>query len=195
MNGHLSNETLHRYLDGDLSWEERQQVRSHVNTCAECRQRLEHLRQAEYALRQITSFAVPADFTERVMKRVRQSPTYPWTSSSVTWIGRALMFTGVLLLIVAILEAWTLSTSFSTWHDIKVQWMTFWTNVLNDPESAMYILVNLDTSAESDIAQTVLPLALALIALGGFIHMVRWITTAPTYPRHLSYTMDRGLQG
>ncbi len=188
MNGHLNDEVLHRYLDQDLSWDERQRVREHVLTCAECRQRLEHLRQAEHALRQMTAFSVPADFADQVMQQVHQAAPLPWTWMSIPWVGRAFLGVGVFLLIGAAWEAWSLDNAFSTWMNGTSQWDRVVQTFFNDPVSAFYVLLSAGSGTESGVSQTVVPLALAFIALGGFLHLVRWITTSAGHFSQPAYT-------
>ena len=61
---------LNRYLDGELSDQERRAIERHVGTCAACHEALERLRAAEMALSQLpASTDVPSGFAERAVAR------------------------------------------------------------------------------------------------------------------------------
>jgi anti-sigma factor RsiW len=64
---------LNRYLDGELSGQERGDVQRHVDACATCREALERLRTTATALLQIPEPPkVPSGFAERVVARASQ---------------------------------------------------------------------------------------------------------------------------
>ncbi len=177
MTTHMDDEILHRYLDGELSWEERQRVRGHVATCPACRDRLEALRRAEYALRNLAAFDLPADFTDRVMSRVRRrAPTLLWTRAAVSRFARGIIFIGLLLLVVAVGEAWLFQEDLPSLGE-SVLWVFTWLGMVwSDPEAALDVLTTEGGEVATTVgilASTVVPLALALLALGLFIYMVR----------------------
>ncbi len=177
MNTHINDEMLHQYLDGDLPWSERQRVRDHIKSCHACRRRLEELRHAEHALRSMAAFDVPAEFTHRIMTQVRKTtPGVWWMRSAVLRFTRVVMALGCVLLIIVAWEAWAFGETFPPIGDIYTWSMTLLVALWSNP----YIIVETISSQGSEalttantLAETVIPLALALIALGLFLHMIR----------------------
>ena len=174
MSTHLSEEILHAYLDGDLAWEARQRVREHVLTCETCRQRLESLRQAEYALRQIPTFSVPTDFTAQVMQRIRAVSPPLWRQRSFVWAAHGLVLLGVVLLGLAAAESVTLSAL----SEQGLSLLTLDPTLLVDPLlllDAMMSLFARVVDGLMQVGETVVPLGVGLLAMGSFLEMVHWL--------------------
>ncbi len=171
MSEHLRREMLHRYLDGDLTWQEREQVRQHLDMCSTCAREMESLRRAEYALRQMARFTVPREFTQRVMAQVRASAT-PAASPTVVWAGRTAMLAGLLLLALSLVEAWSsVMTGITAFSGNAV-------DLLTDPVLLLEVLVSGSSGLGSGLVglgETAVPLGLALLALGAFAQALRWL--------------------
>jgi len=63
---------LAAYVDGELGESDYERVRAHVESCAECRAYVGHLRRSYAALEHIEAVSAPEGFGSRVKARVRR---------------------------------------------------------------------------------------------------------------------------
>jgi predicted anti-sigma-YlaC factor YlaD len=94
---------LQAYVDRDLSQERAILVEQHLAGCDGCRAKLARLQAVEMALETWPLAVEPADFTARVMDRVRSRPVLPtfrlyWSDLAISLAGAGLVF--------AVLLAW-----------------------------------------------------------------------------------------
>ena len=70
MSGHATAESLSLYLDAALPAAERRQVADHLDTCPDCRQRLDGLRRVVAGLGRLPTAAPPEDLAARVGREI-----------------------------------------------------------------------------------------------------------------------------
>jgi hypothetical protein len=73
---HPDRDSLSAYLEESLSIDATQWIKQHLNSCGACRTKLEQERVFLERLDGLCSVKPPADFTQGVMARVAQYPTY-----------------------------------------------------------------------------------------------------------------------
>jgi len=109
---HPDRDSLSAYLEESLSIDATQWIKHHLGTCASCRDKLEQERAFLAELDSLRSVRAPSDFTQGVMARVAQYPTYqprqevPWRR----YTTRGFVAAGVLL-VVAIFVGWVVAVS------------------------------------------------------------------------------------
>lgn len=163
MKGHLNRGLLHRYLDGDLTPKDMEQVRAHLSGCRSCQEALEGLRQADLLWQQMAVFEVPQDFTLQVMARVRPAPAL-WDRRVIAWLAAGLALVGALLLALV------------GWEVVgQVGWQAWPTTAdLSDP-LGLWEVVGAGLLA---LGETATPLGLGLLALGTFLSLARRLASA-----------------
>lgn len=72
---HVTSETLSAYLDEELSGEERARVASHLETCDQCRSRLQDLRATVEMVRDLDPLLAPEGLREAVSARLATGAT------------------------------------------------------------------------------------------------------------------------
>ena len=72
---------LSAYLDGELTANRAQEVRGHLETCPDCRERVESMRVARHAFRELAPERVSSDFDRKVQAAVGA----PAATSVVPW--------------------------------------------------------------------------------------------------------------
>lgn len=87
MNCRYVQSRLSAYLDCELSGQEQQQIRSHLEQCIECSLELESLRSTKKLLRQMP-VVIPARGPEQVLLRIRQATPAPRRTFVFRWGGR-----------------------------------------------------------------------------------------------------------
>jgi hypothetical protein len=92
------SEELSAYLDGELSGEEKEAVRAHLEGCADCRELLEKLRETAGAVKELPPVRAPKDLRDKVMASVAKESE----RRRVTW-GRRLWPVAATILIASIL--------------------------------------------------------------------------------------------
>ncbi len=181
MSDHVTSELMHRYVDGEIPWQERERVRAHVASCSACQQQLASLRQAEHALRQMAGFPVPTDFTAQVMTRVRSADSAaPWTRATFTWMAHGFVTAGLFVLAAALLEVVTEGIDIASLLTENIPSLVASGGVFADPLLLSTILPPLANTAGTGLAtleQTSVPVGVALLALGGFLEIMRWLAT------------------
>lgn len=94
---------MHKYLDGDITTEEEQQLKYHLEDCEACQEHFRELKRTLTLIQSAERFEAPTNFTANVMKNLptekRQVKYLRWfkmhpmlTAAAVFFI---LMFTGV----------------------------------------------------------------------------------------------------
>ncbi len=76
---HLSEETLHLYLDGELAPAEHEYVETHLSSCDECESRLESLRGLFETISAVPDRVLSQDLTPAVLAAI-QPAAFPWTA-------------------------------------------------------------------------------------------------------------------
>jgi hypothetical protein len=103
---HLTSELASAYLDRELASPERRRLDLHLETCSDCRARLERLRGTVALLAQVPRSAPPADLLERVhwdvlVEAVRPVPRRSFASRlSGSWGGLMTFATAAVMLLV-----------------------------------------------------------------------------------------------
>lgn len=73
------------YLDDELSQEETRMVEKHLESCADCRELMGYLRQAQDAMRSMPEIEVPADLLQRLRAIPSRKSRF---RSSLEWLMR-----------------------------------------------------------------------------------------------------------
>lgn len=167
---------MQRYVDGDLNPTEEATARAHLADCALCRCYVEGLQQTEALLRRMTRPAVPPEFARQVMARLQgQVATYLWAEPGGRWFAWVTGLAGLVVLTLTLAEILTGIPSASAWVTIA-DWLD---KALQGPETALSALGGMLAHTWQGVlvlGETALPLGLAMLALGGFIQMLRWLT-------------------
>jgi hypothetical protein len=85
---------LSAYIDGELDETSREQVEQHLATCADCRTRVDGLRETVYAVRALPMESPPRSFS------IPKQRTRSWTWAPVGWLGAAAA--AVLVIVVGV---------------------------------------------------------------------------------------------
>ena len=94
---HLSDFQLNEYLDNILDESTRRALESHVETCPDCRARLEEVRLVSIDLENLHEVKLSHDLTPSVMVHLPQGKPRTWTLFFTAQLGAAL---GALLFII-----------------------------------------------------------------------------------------------
>lgn len=108
----LSAESIYRYLDGDLSASEQDDLEAHLADCPSCRGAVETRRAIGEAAADLPRFEVPADFAVRIMKNI---PPERKRAKVAGWLGAALggvFGLGMAAVLIAVASGATLSQAF-----------------------------------------------------------------------------------
>ncbi|MFC4024910.1 anti-sigma-W factor RsiW [Oceanobacillus longus] len=65
-----SIELMHKYLDGDLTNQEECDLRTHLETCADCQHHFHELKRTITLIKSAEHFSAPDDFTQKVMQNL-----------------------------------------------------------------------------------------------------------------------------
>lgn len=101
--GEAFADLLDAFVDGELSEEEAQTVRAHLDTCADCRAYVEDAFAIRAAFPDAEDVTIPADFTAKVMAAVQQSPAAPKSRKKQPW-GRILLPLAACFALVLVLK-------------------------------------------------------------------------------------------
>lgn len=79
MNCHQANRMLHELLDEEISLEDEQLLKQHIQQCQGCREHLHGLQQTIVWVRSTSRICAPNDFTQRLMSRLpRETVAQMW---------------------------------------------------------------------------------------------------------------------
>ena len=87
---HMTDFELNEYFDETLDASARREADSHLQSCTECRVRLEALQQVFSDLAELNEIKMPRDLTSSVMARLPQKQSHIWTPSFAAQLGAVL---------------------------------------------------------------------------------------------------------
>ncbi len=190
MNKHLALKTIQLYVDSELSPAKIAAVQTHLATCSICRRHVEGLQQTEMLLRRAARLATPADFTAQVMARLqKQTPVQIWANGNGRWLAWVAGLAGLIILGLALLEVLASRPIQVDWSQLLLattDWNGFFLATTVWPNQALQVSGEILAALGSGLTRswqglsamgdTALPLALALLALGGFVQGMRWLS-------------------
>jgi anti-sigma factor RsiW len=179
MISHLSKTTLQSLADGELQGKQARLAREHLAACGACRSYAEDLRQVGLLVSRISRRTPPGDFVTRVMSRVRLHEALSHPRKWIRWWHVLIpVMSGLAILALTLGELFENGLSAQDWNSAAAGLSSLWGELLSTPASGVS---SLGTSAGAwwqgwvSIGTTALPLALALIALGGSVQILRWL--------------------
>ncbi|MCY7474387.1 anti-sigma-W factor RsiW [Bacillus safensis] len=106
---------MHQYLDGDIEPQDEKELKSHLQSCEECRTHFQHIEKSIALVQSTSHIEAPSDFTAKVMAGL---PKEKKRVSVQRWIkAHPLMVAAALFLI---LMGGSLFTSWNTDHNFSV---------------------------------------------------------------------------
>lgn len=87
---HLTDSQLNEYFDEALDAQARRAVDAHLQSCAECRARLEELQQVFSDLADLSEIKLPHDLTSSIMAHLPSKQPRIWTPFFAAQLGAAL---------------------------------------------------------------------------------------------------------
>ncbi|MFC5407618.1 zf-HC2 domain-containing protein [Cohnella soli] len=94
---------MHDYLDGDLSREDTNELRVHLNGCPTCQSRFDSLERTDALVKALPIEKTPEDLGDRIMKSLprKRSSARAWTS----WFGRHPAVSAAAIFVVVMLSS------------------------------------------------------------------------------------------
>ncbi|MFC5470364.1 zf-HC2 domain-containing protein [Cohnella suwonensis] len=94
---------MHDYLDGDLSREDTNQLREHLNGCPACQARYDSLERTDALVKALPIEKTPENLGDKIMKSLprKRRPTKAWTS----WVGRHPAVSAAAIFVVVMLSS------------------------------------------------------------------------------------------
>lgn len=126
---------MHRYLDGDLSEDEQQELRQHFNVCSAC---LKHFRELDYTVTALQADAIvdaPPDFTEKLFQQLPKKTSGRRSAWGERLRRHPFIFAASIFLILmstSFVAAWNKPTEFS---------------MTTDPENLDAIVIDAETQS------------------------------------------------
>jgi Putative zinc-finger len=87
---HLSDSQLNEYLDGSLAAETRRAVGTHLESCIDCRARLDELQFVFNSLSGLSEVQISHDLTPDILSQLPQKQSRVWTPVFAAQVGAAL---------------------------------------------------------------------------------------------------------
>ena len=84
---HLTDSQLNEYFDEALDTSARREIDSHLESCTECRARLEELQSVFSDLAELHEIKMPRDLTSSIMAHVPQKPSFRWNPFFAAQLG------------------------------------------------------------------------------------------------------------
>lgn len=105
---------MHIYLDGDLTNEQEQRLRYHLEVCTECQKHFHELKRTMMLIQNDHEIQAPGDFTTKVMaslpKEKKRTSYRRWFRTHPLLTSAAIFF---LLMISAVMSAWNADSQLS----------------------------------------------------------------------------------
>jgi predicted anti-sigma-YlaC factor YlaD len=118
----LSAERIYRYLDGDLSPEERTSLENHFAACPGCGAAVETRRRIAEAAAALPAFEVPDDFAAGIMVRIEEAPASAKPRSALlAWLAAAVaggVSLGGTFVLIAVLAGHSLTQAIARLNDL-----------------------------------------------------------------------------
>jgi len=91
MQDHLISIDIQRFLDGDISADEKKEILGHIYTCTPCRQEFEEYKSLYQVLEIDENFELSDEFTQKIVSQLTPAEAYhkreKWSDFSFAFIG------------------------------------------------------------------------------------------------------------